>query len=215
MTESRVEDAEMSSERETQTMPEDMLELLPWYVNGTLTDKERERVERFLDQQPEYRTEVDLLRAARGQVQRTGDGNSPGSLGWKRLQRQIEQESGDDAKGADSPSWWRPAMAAALVVIVFQGVLLLQQQSTVEPLYQPLSGPEAPGARLQVSFVPSTGEQEIRTLLLELGLVVVDGPSASGIYRLKAVDGTEGSLQAAEQALRQSSRVISHVAREE
>ena len=215
MADSSDEDAEMSSEREAQTMPEDMLELLPWYVNGTLTQEERERVELFLEQHPEHRAEVELLKAARDQVQQAGKSNSPGSLGWKRLQRQIEQEQEADTKTSATPTWWRSAMAAALVVIVFQGALLLRQCSDVESLYQPLSGPAAPEALLQVSFVPDVREQEIRTLLLALGLVVVDGPSANGIYRLKAVAGDTESLQAAEQVLRQKSRVISHVAREE
>ena len=53
---------------------------------------------------------------------------------------------------------------------------------------------------LQVTFAPSATEQEIREVLQSAGTVIVDGPSALGIYGLRLAD-PEGDAAAIEAAL--------------
>ena len=70
-------------------------ELLPWYVNGTLSPEERQRVEAHLDQCPSCRGEVQALRSLRREIKDVAEPSEedlPGEVGIQRLLSAIENE---------------------------------------------------------------------------------------------------------------------------
>lgn len=181
------------------------LELLPWLVNGTLSGAERDRVERHVAGCHRCRAEVQVLEAMRRGV-KAGPSAGAGDLGWQRLRRSLRRER------PATPRWVLPAAVAASLVIVAQSVLLLQGPG--EPAhYEPLSGPVSSGPVLQVRFVPQAREADLRALLRDSGLRIIDGPSAAGVYRL-AVESPRDPVQAAD-ALGARPDLIGHVALED
>lgn len=167
-----------------------LLELLPWYLNGTLEAAERVRVDALLVRSAEAREALQSLRqlaaAVREEEQATNLRQpAPGDLGWARLQRSLRQETAATPRR----DWWKPglAVAAALVLALQIGILLrpagtdsdwrLQSGGTAQQL---LSG----GYRVQLRFVEHAQWQQIRGLLLEVDGLLIDGPSALGLVQV-------------------------------
>lgn len=188
--------------------------LLPAYAAGRLDDRTRDRVERALEDDPGLVEELRFVRALAAGVQGLGAEEPPGELGWHRLQRAVRAEHRPRGSRRAPPAWfgWRPALAAAAVlVIALQGGLLWQAYRQQTAAYGPLAS-EAPGT-LQVRWNADATAAEIRALLRDEGLEIVAGPSASGVYRLRPVDaGPPAERERRVERLRGRSGVVEFVA---
>ncbi len=185
-------------------------ELLPWYVNHSLEDEQRQYVERHLRHCPRCRDEVEFLRHLRQAVQREHQGSGPGELGLKRLQRELERQT-----PPRRPRWF-PSLAAAAVLAL--GIALLYPLIPAEDpasQIQLLGESDDTGPILQIEFAPEATEAEIRALLHDIDAVIIDGPSALGLYRIRLHDLPDDDTAALEERLRrlQQHRLIRHVAR--
>lgn len=188
-----------------------ILELLPWYVNGTLSAHECAEVEAWLAQGGEAaRRELALYEHLRDQVREdNGDMRHSGEMGWQRLKRQFHREQRRRA------SWLAPALAASLLVIVVQAGLLSQQWlgGGGELGWQPLSGDENTVPAIQVIFTADANAGQIQALFRQLHLRIVDGPSAAGIYHLRPETGRPDMAELLAH-LQDSKKVIAHAALE-
>ncbi len=188
--------------------------LLPWYVNGTLTDEERARVERHLEHCRRCREDVRFLTGLRQGIRRTADTPADPELGLKRLMREIDAEP----PARRRRPWWQPSLAAAAVVIVVQGVLLFNLWQRDDDIGMRLAGETPPPAVvLQIQFDADAREGEIRALLRSLNARLIDGPSAVGLYRIELPDldpGDEDALARVLDTLRQRQEIVRHVATE-
>ncbi|MCB1882715.1 MAG: hypothetical protein KDG89_01770 [Geminicoccaceae bacterium] len=184
-------------------------DLVPLYVNGTATAPERARVEAAARADPEVAEAVRFWRGVEAAVAAEDGQARPEPGGWGRLERALDAETGTEARAgvvrlADrfprrrpvlgvSP-WWRPAAVAACLLLAAQSAFLLRGGAGA-----PGGAPEGSlatasgevgtatgeaGRVLQVTFRPDATEESIRTLLLDVGAVLVDGPSAIGVYRI-------------------------------
>ncbi|HEU4780227.1 MAG TPA: hypothetical protein VFS58_10135 [Steroidobacteraceae bacterium] len=158
-----------------------MNSLIPWYLNGTLSETERAQVESLLRDSPDAESELQLWRAVQ-QDARTQSISQPGvDFGWQRLRRDLKRE-----QRRGSQQTWRLAAAASVLMIVgLQTAILMRQDSGTR--YEPLSGTLAIPAnawRVQVRFAESAAMTDINALLLRLDARVIGGPSALGIYEL-------------------------------
>lgn len=164
-------------------------ELLPFYLNGSLTGDEHSRVEAALEADDGLQQQLEFLRAVSGAVLSDDPVTAtPGDLGLARLRRDIGQETGGQRPG-------RPilrsvtALAAAFVLGV--GVMAIWpslDRGQMEATYEQAGGPVAKGA-LIVAFRPDATAEQISDLLLSVDGVIVDGPSAIGLYRVGLPDG--------------------------
>ena len=198
------------------------VELLPWYLNGTLEGPELEAVEHHLRACPECAAELEeqghlahLLRtsdelafsAARGLDRlrdRLGDEDEASDprvgpqgtfAGWRR-------SFGDLGKAA---RWALAAQAAAIVLLV--GALLAPgagdggaaggaSDASARADFRTLT--EAPaavpgeGPRLRVVFDDAAREGDVRRLLQAIGAGIVAGPSAFGVYTVQVGTGEIG-----------------------
>lgn len=189
-------------------------ELLPWYVNDTLTDEERSGLEEHLKGCERCRREVEYLKVLRSQVKATSDVTSYGELGLKRLLSDIKKEAQPSRRSAFSR--WQPALViAASLIIMVQSFFLYNYWQKSEAI-TPLSGPMYGGVVLQISFAPDANETQIRKVLQSVEGSIIDGPGAIGIYRVRLNLTTEEEELINERIaiLRLRSDVVIHVARE-
>ncbi len=182
-------------------MNKDIMELLPFYVNGTLEGKEKDKVEQAIIDDPSLKGELHFLERMREEVKAQEVENSPGELGLKRLQKSLEQEKlksdpialARSKIASEQNRTWRAIAVAACVLLMIQTVIVaphwLQNGTLVAA-----GGPSA--ADISVTFAPDATESNIRGLLLGLNLSIVEGPSALGVYHLSTDDDIQQAVQA-------------------
>ncbi|MEM7074102.1 MAG: hypothetical protein AAGA28_17385 [Pseudomonadota bacterium] len=171
--------------------------LLVFLANDTLEGPERAALESKISTDPTLARDLQALQGMRGTMQSQAIPGSPGALGLARLMRDIEAQDSSVAPGIQPPvpanqPWaprlWKVAAAALLAVVVAQGFMLGRQSGPDLQLASGVSAPMEDGPSLRVGFVPSATEGQIREILLDLDLLIVDGPSSLGLYTLQAVD---------------------------
>lgn len=192
--------------------PEHPDELLAWYVNGTLTLKEQHNVEKHLETCVRCQREISLLQKVRRQIQ-ADKPDTPGDFGLNRLMRDIHRK---ETALAHKRGWWQPSLAAAAIVIVIQGIVLMNlfyQPASITPL----GGSSMGGIVLQVKFSPNATEQQIRDLLQKTHGSLVGGPGALGVYRIQLEDVTHTRDEIVQKTIadmRAHGNIVTYVARE-
>ncbi|MES2817530.1 MAG: hypothetical protein V4812_00900 [Pseudomonadota bacterium] len=174
------------------TEPNDqaLLELLPWYLNDSLAEPEREQVQALLARSAEARESLDALRrlaqAVRAEEQTLNAEQAPPlEMGWARLQRSLQQQ----AKAPARRDWWKPSLAAAAALMVALQMGILMRPADTESDWRLQSGAGSQqqlsgGYRLQLRFVDQAQWQQVRALLLELDGLLIDGPSVLGMVQV-------------------------------
>ncbi len=162
-------------------------QLLPFWVNGSLTDAEAQSVKAALAVSDHLRDQERLLRLVHREMQGAEIEPTPGELGLARLNRAIRAEA-----AKPTPRWLPVAAAAALAAIASAGgtLLLTMRDDVAGGSYVQASGGDAAGA-LIVAFRPDATQAAIEELLLTNHAHIVDGPSAIGLYRVVPDDGTD------------------------
>ncbi len=214
---------------------QEIIELLPWFVNATLSQRERQEVQEHLASGcNECAREVESLTAMRkGIVALRDKAPEPSPFLLNRALAQIEDyERGraqTEARKADGfrervrafrEAWWpkmpvfaRVALAAQLAAVLVLGTLAVYQYNHPQIVYRTASGQggvSSAGVKISVIFNESASEQEIRHTLSDINGQIVAGPSAQALYTIQtniAPDQPE-ELERLLQKLRQNQRVI-------
>ena len=198
-------------------------ELLPFYVNGTLDDDEREQVERYLQAQPEAQAEVQWLRSLQTRVREDVPPVSS-EVGLERALRRIHTEgpAPQGARRAVAQSGWlqrlrgvlaalvpqsivRPALAGALALVAVQGLVIVQlmerheDDSTELRTLRSDAAPVAQGPFLKLNFKADAREADIRMLLVGINGSLAAGPGQLGDYYVRVpaqqIDAITAQLQ--------------------
>jgi hypothetical protein len=183
-------------------------ELLPFYVNGTLSAAERERVESWLQAHPEAQAEAQWLRSLQAKVREEVPAVSA-EVGLERALQRIRSEgpAPQGTRRAAQPGllaqlrgWLaalvpqavvRPALAGAMALAVVQGVVIVQllerheDDSTELRTLRSGSGAVEQGPYLRLNFKPETREADIRMLLIGIHGSLAAGPGQLGDYYVR------------------------------
>jgi len=207
-------------ENQGERIHERIWELLPWHVNGSLSERERERVEEHLAVCSRCREEEGICRRTAAAVKSVGEvAPSPHPVQLQRMLARIEESEREERVRA---AWWRRGepfralieatpgplrgalVAQAAIVIMLVGVLVWQElhvrPAVAAPpaVYHTLSDPAPapqPSAGLRVMFAPQTSEREIRNLLLGIRGQITAGPSPLGVYTIEIpADGDRANV---------------------
>jgi hypothetical protein len=181
-------------------MHERTWEMLPWYVNGTLTTAEEKMVESHLASCPRCQNELDdcsamnaALREAEEQVP------SPHPVQLTRLLEKIDAlpEPEQLPAIATSSAWFRSSTtlrwvaAAQLLLLLGLGALFLHQPAATGARFVTLSqrseNPRGPEVRMV--FADSATAGQVRDLLLRVGGHMTEGPSEVGAYTVQIAGG--------------------------
>ncbi len=174
----------------------ELFELLPWYVNGTLEAEDRAEVEAALPTSPTLRAELALLRRLQSAVAAEPEPDAPpeAGVGWWQSWRRAWWVTPPRLR------WVVCGQAAAVAAAV--AWLVLPPPAPGDASFSTMTAamPASDAARLHLVFEPATTERDLRELLLDAGLVLVDGPSATGVYVVESM--TEASIAAGDLAAR-------------
>jgi hypothetical protein len=189
--------------------------LLPWYMNGTLDAGELAAVEAHLADCAECREDLAMERmigqdmaalpldvergwaAMRGRIERTP---APAPMPVPEEHGNVVPLRRTWLQRSVPVRWALAAQAAAAVLIVGAGRLMLPVAAP-EPLYHALgSAPRIAPGNMVVIFRPDTMERDLRGAMVASGAELVGGPTASDAYVLRVAgaqrDGALARLRA-------------------
>jgi len=187
------------------SMDKDIAQLLSFYVNGTLTGAERDRVEVALRDDPRARALLEWEKSLRKAVQGDPQFDIAEDRGLAQVMQRIKAETkaapAQPARKARAPSgggtlaarfreWfqWSPALALACGIVAVQ-FGIIAHMATIRGEEGEYSGVRAVKGRQQdafvrVSFKPESTEIDLRALLREVNAEIVSGPTQIGDYYL-------------------------------
>jgi hypothetical protein len=196
----RVTDASHSYEHQ------EVWEVLPWYVNGTLDDRERASVEEHLRTCAACQAELarcrDLAAAVQGVAEDAWEPSSehfarvlacldattasptPRRSWWDTVRAQYERY-GEMLRRTPPLIRWTLVTQSALTLVVV-GILVWQAPWAPERFYQTLSNSSDQTVQkrmqIRVVFAEDITEKELRALLTDVRGTIVEGPSPVGVY---------------------------------
>ena len=185
-------------------------DLLPWLVNGTLGEGDRVRIEQHLaeceDCRAEHAREQDLHRRMSAEDRVAYSPAASFEKLWSRIE-ELEREVPATAAGPDARSalaldrrwrgrrdrtstlsrWLAAAVVVQAIALGWLAAHLGARDATVPWAYRTVTTPTAPDPalpRFRVVFAPQATVTEQQDVLARRGLVIVGGPSLSGVYVL-------------------------------
>ena len=192
-------------------------ELLPWAIAGTLSEDEARAVQAFIDSgeiSPEIIAELEFLADTVQTVAEAEPKYNPAIL--KNVMSQLDQVPQAELaapmqRAKQKPNLEKPGFIASVVDFlqwsttpVWAKVTIAVQLSLLVGVIAIYSGTDngvnddgfqtAAGniaGDFSVMFNPASSEADIRALLQQNNLTIVDGPSALGIYTLDAADNAD------------------------
>lgn len=172
----------------------EVLELLPWFVNGTLTEEEHDLVERHLHECLPCHLELREQRRLSGLVRKQPIVHVSAEQGFDELMGHLES-------GARRQ---RPVFLAAVQALTGSSRLVLagtafiallgmvawlsfsSPQTTPATDYVTLSDePDSRALLLDIVFSEQVTEPQLQQIVGELGATIVDGPSEVGRYTVR------------------------------
>jgi anti-sigma factor RsiW len=208
-------------------------ELLPWYVNDTLTDQERRDVEAHLVTCHACQAELAHCHDLGETIHATEEvAWSPSPPHLSRLLSRIDAAEARHAWAGrwwqrvrdwciGERSWWQRTPSITRWALAAQGALILLLvsalvwQSTMVPasFYRTLADVSAPAlqdrAQIRVVFADEMAAREMRELLTDIRGTIVKGPSPLGVYTVEvsSAEGSPDRMSAVLDALRAHQKV--------
>jgi anti-sigma factor RsiW len=189
---------------------EEALELLPWYVNGTLSDAEHADVERHVRTCLPCRValqeqhHLSALLKQQPTVPLSADG------GFERLLAKIDKTQPPPR----SMSWARAprlarfatitALAASFALAAW--LVTLETDSSLEPTFVTATQSSSDSVEIDIVFAAQVTEAEKQELIREIGSVVAE-PSDVGRYRVRLTDEDADRADEIVERLRGDARV--------
>jgi anti-sigma factor RsiW len=174
--------------------------LLPWFVNGTLSDADAARVATHLEQCRTCRADAAEQGRVRALMRVPAQVEYAPQAGFRKLLTRVNELEREDLASASSAVVSRPVrrwpggpvrwLSAAVVVQALAlgaiaGARFLGPYSDDGTQgFRTLTSVIADRAQLRVVFVPATTLAELQELLRANQLVAVAGPSDAGIFTL-------------------------------
>lgn len=181
-------------------------ELLPWLVNNSLPESERDLLKEHATSCVICRRELRELENLRDSISEASAATTVPAPDMRHINARIDALIEKEGRGLrlwsnvreffHSPL--RIAVAAQAVLVVVLATLLLLPQAD-EPRFTTLADPEnlPDGLYVRVVFEPTLPASDMSTLLDRMDLTIVDGPSARGVYTLQLTSDLSTSDRAA------------------
>ena len=207
------------SEDKIMTRRDEIETLLPFYLNGTLSGEDLAAVDDWLANDPGAQK---ALLAAEDELSETvalNESLRPDANAFKRFSDDLAKESGRAASplvwlsawlretfAVPAPLVWATAAAMLALAVVTAGNLGGQGGNDIEVAG---TGSAAAQPFVLATFKPDAKLAEIATLLKASGAQIVEGPGASGAFKISISATTIADYDAVAAALQKSPLVAS------
>ena len=177
---------------------EQAYELLPWYLNGTLEDAERARVESHVRTCLTCHRELKEERGLSELIASSATVELSAEAGFDRLSTSLDasRETPRSTERSELERWvgW-PSFATAGLVTATIGILVLVgiawlvlPVTSQSPGFVTLTGDTRASNHLDVIFASEITEPDMRALLSEFDATIIAGPTEIGRYTIRLND---------------------------
>ena len=179
--------------------------LIPWYVNGTIGEHERQRVDAHVIQCAKCRNALAQDRCLYQSMTAETSVEYMPATSLKRLQARLDDidaaarvEEPADKPATPNPGRrampWQGLMAASVAVMALALSVLAADRwmeyraHAAQPNYYTVTIPSlhAPGEVIRAVFLPTITLVELQDILDEAQLRIISGPTEAGVYSLAA-----------------------------
>jgi len=173
--------------------------LVPSYLRGELSGTEKTEFESYMDENPDFKTEIEFQRNLMG-ARPDDSADTRLEFGWAKLSRSIDSLEEENAVSEDVRAkpqkgrlhgMWKVA-AVMLACLSFGQALYITNSggsnSETSENYQLASEKNASGVTLQMGFVSDANFEQISSFLVNHEAQITSGPSKLGIYTLSFSD---------------------------
>ncbi len=178
--------------------------LIPWYVNGTLDERDMAQLADHLASCHACAREVEATladaRAWHGRPHLEHEATLQGrDANFARLVRRLSPSQHHKHKVRWAAARPRNLAAVLVITLTVGSVWVWRASAPVDTPFEAMTAAPTPvrGTVMQVIFQPTTTEREVRELLLDAGGELVGSPSPSGVYRIALDDVSDPSAYAA------------------
>ena len=174
--------------------------LLPWFVNGTLSDADAARVATHLEHCRTCRADAAEQGRVRALMRAPAQVEYAPQAGFRKLLTRVNELEREDLAAASKTFVRQPGRRSAGSSVRWLSAAVVVQALALGAIagarfwtpfsddgtraFRTLTSVTAEGARLRVVFVPATTLAELQELLRANQLVAVAGPSDAGIFTL-------------------------------
>jgi anti-sigma factor RsiW len=178
-------------------------ELLPWFVNGRLSDTDRQRVDAHLRVCEACTDEIAAQQRIYSVMSVDAGVERMPVAGLNRLRTRIESlddavaapVAADEAARSEAPAGsrlrqWRSAIAASMAMTAVGALTALlwnQHEHRIAPAnYYTVTtaAPQPANTAIRAVFAPTVTLSELQELLDDAHLKIVSGPTEAGVYSL-------------------------------
>lgn len=188
---------------------EGIMELIPWYVNGSLPKDEADAVRRHALTCPECADEIARQRRLAGHVATEEAFEAPVARSWETLRDRISSESRARRPAFNLWTWLRQHQAGMMLsgvgaaACVLVAVMMMPTNDDFRTL---TASSNAAHDTIKFQTTPGVSASELQSLLGKYGLELEGGPSKAGVYTTKAKSGAD--LAALSKSLMSSPEII-------
>jgi len=171
---------------------EEIVELLPWFVNESLGEKESQRLLAHLQDCAECREERDRLQALQQMVvEDDGSETADYRVAFNKLMSRIAAAEDNRASTTEwrshrrAAAWTLYLAAAACIVVAVGFVGVLNPPTPPQEDFRTLSAPplvDGVPHRIALTFEQPIKAETLRSALIETRSNIVSGPSEDGTY---------------------------------
>jgi anti-sigma-K factor RskA len=204
--------------------------LLPWHAAGTLSRRDRERVERAIANDSELARHLTLVREEQQETIHLNE-----SLGVPSARAMEKLFAAIEAEGAPAPvrrsfdlvgrfsefiSGFAPrtlayGAAAAAVAIVLQSAAIVEMATKSQPdaVTELASAKTSSNVHAMIRFSPQAASSEIISFLNAHGAKVVDGPGGNGLFNIRFTsDVSKDEIVRNVQRMQSETKVVEFIA---
>lgn len=188
----------MTSNRRTEIEHHEVSALIPWYVNETIAERDRQRVDAHINTCAPCRDDLLVQRRLCEAIEAQPALDYMPVASLKRLHARLDAlqaeaaSSPPPAQPKNNATLWRGWMAASIAAMAVAVALLAADRWAqfearhAQPNYQTVTNsvPRPPGEVIRAVFSPTITLVELQTILDEAQLRIVSGPTEAGVYSL-------------------------------
>lgn len=197
----------MTNENEVLSEADEIAAMLPWYVTGKISASDKARIDAYAKMHPEVLRHIALARDEADVVFADNQAIAPPRAALDRLQASLASSPrarlhAVQASFVDRIGVWLGSLAPRQLAYagLAAAVAIAVQTASIGSLLSGRSNPDGyvtasgPGAELAkgtfalVAFQPAAPASTLSAFLADNGYLIVEGPKAGGIYRLRVSD---------------------------